>query len=73
LHEKLAAYVYARNATRSAQKAAEGFVSGKRVYALWEAGKAEDKALEALADWVEHKARETLNMPPVPGYLGKKE
>jgi hypothetical protein len=60
LRTKLSDYVAARNGTRSAEKAAEGFISGKRSYVLKVARETEAKALAALAEWVEGHARYAL-------------
>ena len=65
-------YVRKRNALRSCEAAASGFVSGRTAYNLREAKKEEGGALRALAEWVEAKAREELQLPPtpVPRHLG---
>lgn len=62
LASKLASFVRSRNAHRSAKKEAEGYVSGKRVYNLKVACETEQRALLAIADWVEQQAREALGI-----------
>lgn len=59
-------YVRARNATRSCQRAAEGFTSGKRIHNLRDARKTEAQALQALAGWTEDRARAALCLDGTP-------
>lgn len=66
MRDRLEDYVRARNNRRSCAAAANGFVSGKRIYALKNAEHAEHAALIALADWAEARARAELGLPPTP-------
>jgi hypothetical protein len=62
----LEAYLLARNGHRSAKRAAEGFISGKRIYNLRAAQKREQEALYVLADWTEEVIRHLLGLDPMP-------
>lgn len=64
IRDKLDELICARNALRSAVEAAEGFVSGARVYNLKQARIRASRALEALADWTERQARDALWQDP---------
>jgi hypothetical protein len=63
-------FVRARNALRSAEQAAEGFVAGKRIASLTIARQQHTEALLALAEWVEERARDQLGRPPAPRRTG---
>jgi hypothetical protein len=71
-HARLERFVLARNGHRSAVRAAEGFVSGQRVYALKAAQRRLTAAIWELADYLEDHARAELCLPPTPVCLASK-
>lgn len=63
LQTELQLFVMACNRLRSAQRAAHGYVSGKRLAELKGAQQEHRKFTRELSDWFELQARQTLNPP----------